>query len=129
MPKESEPETVDEEIVVPEVVPEQKEKRQNTEEYIKQLIKSIEEELPKDIVYTTGIVLDDDRNVFVLKHGKILVGRDENNAESIEKYMENANLGYMVNSLYILRQQMQGYKDLWSGKLEKEAKKTMNDII
>ena len=119
----------DEEIVVPEVVPEQKEKRQNTEEYIKELIKSIEEELPKDVVYTTGIVLDDDRNVFVLKHGKIMIGRDEDSAESIEKYMENANLGYLMNSLYILRQQIQGYKDLWSGRLEKEAKKTMNDII
>ena len=119
----------DEEIVVPEVVPEQKEKRQNTEEYIKELIKSIEEELPKDVVYTTGIVLDDDRNVFVLKHGKIMIGRDEESAESIEKYMENANLGYLMNSLYILRQQIQGYKDLWSGRLEKEAKKTMNDII
>jgi hypothetical protein len=128
MPKESEPQIADEEIVIPQEEPKEG-KKQSTEEYIKQLIKSIEEELPKDIVYTTGIVLDDDRNVFVLKHGKILVGRDENNAESIEKYMENANLGYMVNSLYILRQQMQGYKDLWSGKLEKEAKKTMNDII
>jgi len=128
MPKESEP-IEDEEIVVPEVVPEQKEKRQNTEEYIKELIKSIEEELPKDVVYTTGIVLDDDRNVFVLKHGKIMIGRDEDSAESIEKYMENANLGYLMNSLYILRQQIQGYKDLWSGRLEKEAKKTMNDII
>jgi hypothetical protein len=128
MPKESE-QIEDEEIVVPEVVPEQKEKRQNTEEYIKELIKSIEEELPKDVVYTTGIVLDDDRNVFVLKHGKIMIGRDEDSAESIEKYMENANLGYLMNSLYILRQQIQGYKDLWSGRLEKEAKKTMNDII
>jgi len=128
MPKESE-QIEDEEIVVPEVVPEQKEKRQNTEEYIKELIKSIEEELPKDVVYTTGIVLDDDRNVFVLKHGKIMIGRDEESAESIEKYMENANLGYLMNSLYILRQQIQGYKDLWSGRLEKEAKKTMNDII
>jgi len=128
MPKESE-QIEDEEIVVPEVVPEQKEKRQNTEEYIKELIKSIEEELPKDVVYTTGIVLDDDRNVFILKHGKIMIGRDEDSAESIEKYMENANLGYLMNSLYILRQQIQGYKDLWSGRLEKEAKKTMNDII
>jgi len=128
MPKGSE-QIEDEEIVVPEVVPEQKEKRQNTEEYIKELIKSIEEELPKDVVYTTGIVLDDDRNVFVLKHGKIMIGRDEDSAESIEKYMENANLGYLMNSLYILRQQIQGYKDLWSGRLEKEAKKTMNDII
>jgi hypothetical protein len=129
MPKESEPEIMDEEIVVPEVVPEQKEKRQNTEEYIKELIKSIEEELPKDVVYTTGIVLDDDRNVFVIKHGKIMIGRDENDAESIEKYMENANLGYLMNSLYILRQQVNSYKDFWSGKLEREAKKTMNDII
>jgi len=129
MPKESEPEIADEEIVVPEVVPEQKEKRQNTEQYIKELIKSIEEELPKEVVYTTGIVLDNDRNVFILKHGKIMIGRDEDSAESIEKYMENANLGYLMNSLYILRQQIQGYKDLWSGRLEKEAKKTMNDII
>jgi hypothetical protein len=128
MPKESEPEIADEEIVVPQEEPKEG-KKQSTEEYIRQLIKSIEEELPKDVVYTTGIVLDDDRNVFVLKHGKILIGRDENNAESIEKYMENANLGYLVNSLYILRQQIQGYKDLWSGKLEREAKKTMNDII
>jgi len=128
MPKESEP-IEDEEIVVPEVVPEQKEKRQNTEQYIKELIKSIEEELPKEVVYTTGIVLDNDRNVFILKHGKIMIGRDEDSAESIEKYMENANLGYLMNSLYILRQQIQGYKDLWSGRLEKEAKKTMNDII
>jgi len=128
MPKESEPEIADEEIVVPQE--EQKEeKKQSTEEYIKQLIKEIEEELPKDVTYTTGIVLDDDRNVFVLRHGKILVGRDENNAESIEKYMENANLGYLMNSLYILRQQVNSYKDFWSGKLEREAKKTLNDII
>jgi len=125
MPKESEPEIADEEIVVPE----QKEKRQNTEEYVKELVKSIEEELPKDVTYVTGIVLDDDRNVFVLRHGKILVGKDENNAEPIEKYMENANLGYLVNSLYILKQQVNSYKDFWSGKLEKEAKKTLNDII
>ncbi len=128
MPKESEPEIADEEIVVPQEEPKEG-KKQSTEEYIKELIKSIEEELPKEVVYTTGIVLDDDRNVFVLKHGKILIGRDENNAESIEKYMENANLGYLMNSLYILRQQIQGYKDLWSGKIEREAKKTMNDII
>ena len=125
MPKESEPEIADEEIVVPE----QKERKQNTEEYVKELIKSIEEELPKDVVYTTGIVLDDDRNVFVLEHGKILVGKDEKNAEGIEKYMENANLGYLVNSLYILKQQVNSYKDFWSGKLEREAKKTLNDII
>jgi len=125
MPKESEPRE-EEEIVVPE---HKETKRQNTEEYIKELIKSIEEELPKDVTYVTGIVLDDDRNVFVLRHGKILVGRDENSAESIEKYMENANLGYLVNSLYILRQQVNSYKDLWSGKLEREAKKTLNDII
>ena len=128
MPKESEPEIADEEIVVPQEEPKEG-KKQSTEEYIRQLIKSIEEELPKDVVYTTGIVLDDDRNVFILKHGKIMIGRDENSAESIEKYMENANLGYLMNSLYILRQQIQGYKDLWSGRLEKEAKKTMNDII
>jgi len=129
MPKDSEPEA-EEEIVVPEVVPEQKEnKRQNTEEYVKELIKAIEEELPKDVTYITGIVLDDDRNVFIIKHGKILIGRDENNAESIEKYMENANLGYLVNSLYILKQQVNSYKEFWSGKLEREAKKTLNDII
>jgi hypothetical protein len=128
MPKESEPEIADEEIVVPQEEPKEG-KKQSTEEYIRQLIKSIEEELPKDVVYTTGIVLDDDRNVFVLKHGKIMIGRDENNAESIEKYMENANLGYLMNSLYILRQQVNSYKDFWSGKLEREAKKTMNDII
>jgi len=128
MPKDSEPEIADEEIVVPQEEP-QEGKKQSTEEYIKQLIKAIEEELPKDVTYITGIVLDDDRNVFVLRHGKILVGRDENNAESIEKYMENANLGYLVNSLYILRQQVNSYKDFWSGKLEKEAKKTLNDII
>ena len=128
MPKDSEPEIADEEIVVPQEEP-QEGKKQSTEEYIRQLIKSIEEELPKDVVYTTGIVLDDDRNVFVLRHGKIMVGRDENSAESIEKYMENANLGYLVNSLYILRQQVNSYKDFWSGKLEREAKKTLNDII
>jgi len=128
MPKESEPEIADEEIVVPQEEP-QEGKKQSTEEYIKQLIKAIEEELPKDVTYITGIVLDDDRNVFVLRHGKILVGRDENNAESIEKYMENANLGYLMNSLYILRQQVNSYKDFWSGKLEREAKKTLNDII
>jgi len=128
MPKESEPEIMDEEIVVPQEEPKEG-KKQSTEEYIKELIKSIEEELPKDVVYTTGIVLDDDRNVFVIKHGKIMIGRDENDAESIEKYMENANLGYLMNSLYILRQQVNSYKDFWSGKLEREAKKTMNDII
>jgi hypothetical protein len=128
MPKESEPQIADEEIVVPQEEPKEG-KKQSTEEYIRQLIKSIEEELPKDVTYTTGIVLDDDRNVFVLKHGKILIGRDENSAESIEKYMENANLGYLMNSLYILRQQVNSYKDFWSGKLEREAKKTMNDII
>lgn len=124
MPKESEP--IEEEGIL---VPEQKEKRQSTEEYIKQLIKSIEEELPKDVTYTTGIVIDDDRNVFVIDHGKIMVGRDERNAESIERYMENANLGYLMNSLYILRQQVNSYKDFWSGTLEREAKKTLNDII
>jgi len=125
MPKDSEPEA-EEEIVVPE---QKGNKRQNTEEYIKELIRSIEEELPKDVVYTTGIVLDDNRNVFIIEHGKILVGKDEKNAEGIEKYMENANLGYLVNSLYILKQQVSSYKEFWSGKLEREAKKTLNDII
>ena len=56
MPKESEPEIVDEEIVVPQEEPKEG-KKQSTEEYIKELIKSIEEELPKDAVSYTHLTL------------------------------------------------------------------------
>ncbi|AAL27743.1 hypothetical protein SIFV0032 [Sulfolobus islandicus filamentous virus] len=103
--------------------------KSETEKYIEDLINSIESELPKHVNYTTGIIVDDERNLLIIKNGKLHVGRDENNAKEIKEYVKDANAGYLINALYVLKQMLASYKDLWSGKIEREAKKALNEII
>jgi len=101
----------------------------DTEKYLEDLINQIESQLPSNITYVTGIIVDDDMNLIVIKNGKLHVGKDENNAVEIRKYIENGNPAYVINGLYILREMLPSYKEFWSGELEKKAKKSMWGII
>jgi len=101
----------------------------DTEKYIEDLINQIESQLPNNVTYVTGIIVDDDRNVLVIKNGKLYVGKNENDAIEIRKYIENANPAFVINGLYILREMVPSYKELWSGELEKKARKAMWDIL
>ena len=99
------------------------------EDYVTNIINGIESQLPSNVNYVTGILVDEDRNLLIIKGGKLYVGKDENNAEEIRKYAENANPAYLVNALYILKEMIPGYKDFWSGELEKKAKKELQNIF
>jgi len=100
-----------------------------SEDYVSNVIDQIESQLPSGVNYVTGIIVDEDRNLLIIKGGKLYVGKDENNAEEIRKYAENANPAYLVNALYILKEMIPGYKDFWSGELEKKAKKELQNIF
>jgi len=101
----------------------------STEKYLEDLINQIESQLPNNVNYVTGIIVDDDRNVLVIKNGKLYVGKDLDNSMEIRKYAENANPAFLINGLYILREMVPSYKDFWSGELEKRARKAMWDIL
>jgi hypothetical protein len=100
-----------------------------SEDYVSNLINEIESQLPSGINYTTGIIVDEDRNLLIIKNGKLYIGKDESSAIEIRKYAENANPAYLVNALYILRSMVPSYKDFWSGELEKKAKKELQSIF
>jgi len=100
-----------------------------SEDYVGSLINEIESQLPSNINYTTGIIVDEDRNLLIIKNGKLYVGKDENSAIEIRKYAEDANPAYLVNALYILKAMIPSYKDFWSGELEKKAKKELQSIF
>jgi len=99
------------------------------EDYVSNVIDQIESQLPSNVNYVTGILVDEDRNLLIIRNGKLYVGKDENNALEIRKYAEDANPAYLVNALYILREMIPGYKDFWSGELEKKAKKELQNIF
>jgi tetrahydromethanopterin S-methyltransferase subunit F len=99
------------------------------EDYVSNVINEIESQLPSGVNYVTGILVDEDRNLLIIKNGKLYVGKDENNAIEIRKYAENSNPAYLVNALYILKEMIPGYKDFWSGELEKKARKELQDIF
>ena len=101
----------------------------DTMKYLEDLINQIESQLPPGINYTTGIIVDDDMDLIIIKEGKLYIGKDENNAVEIRKYAEESNPAYVINGLYILREMLPSYKEFWSGELEKKAKKAMRDII
>jgi len=103
--------------------------QESSEDYVSNLIHEIEHQLPHNANYVTGIIVDEDRNVLILKNGKLYVGKDENDAKEIRKYAESNNPAYLVNALYVLREMVPGYKELWSGELEKKAKKELNSIF
>jgi len=118
--KENEEEEEEEELQLP---------QKPNENYVSKIIDEIESQLPSGVNYVTGILVDEDRNLLIIKNGKLYVGKDENNAEEIRKYAENSNPAYLVNALYILREMIPGYKDFWSGELEKKAKKELQNIF
>jgi len=101
----------------------------DTMKYLEDLINQIESQLPNNINYVTGIIVDDDMNLIVIKNGKLYIGKDESNAIEIRKYIENGNPAYVINGLYILREMLPSYKEFWSGELERKAKKSMWDIL
>jgi len=100
-----------------------------SEDYVGSLINEIESQLPSNINYVTGIIVDEDRNLLIIKGGKLYIGKDENNAVEIRKYAEDANPAYLVNALYILKAMIPSYKDFWSGELEKKARKELQSIF
>jgi len=103
--------------------------QESNEDYVSNLIREIEGQLPHTANYVTGIIVDEDRNVLILKNGKLYVGKDENNAKEIRRYAESNNPAYLVNALYVLREMVPGYKELWGGELEKRARKELNSIF
>jgi hypothetical protein len=100
-----------------------------TEKYLEDLINQVESQLPQNVTYVTGIIVDDDRNLLIIKHGKLYVGKDLENVVEIKKYIEEGNPAYVINGLYILRAMLPSYKEFWSGELERKAKKSMWDIL
>ena len=100
-----------------------------TERYLEDLINQIESQLPGNVNYISGIIVDDDRNVLIVKNGKLYVGKNLDEAVEIRKYLENANPAFVINGLYILKEMIPSYKDFWSGELEKRAKKSVWDIL
>jgi len=100
-----------------------------TEKYLEDLINQIESQLPSNVNYISGIIVDDDRNVLIIKNGKLYVGKSLEDAVEIRKYIEEGNPAYVINGLYILKEMIPSYKDFWSGELEKRAKKSVWDIM
>ena len=100
-----------------------------SEDYVSNLINEIESQLPSNINYVTGIIVDEDRNLLIIKGGKLYVGKDESSAIDIRKYAENANPAYLVNALYILKAMIPSYRDFWNGELEKKARKELQSIF
>ena len=101
----------------------------STEKYVEDLINEVESQLPSDVNYVTGIIVDDDRNLIIIKNGKLYIGRDESNSIEIRKYAEDNNPTFVINGLYILKEMLPSYKDFWSGELERRVKKTMWDMM
>ncbi len=126
--KEMEEMEEEEEFELPQELPKASNKT-DTEKYLEDLINQVESQLPQNVTYVTGIIVDDDRNLLIIKHGKLYVGKSLEDAVEIKKYTENANPAYMINGLYILREMLPSYKDFWSGELEKRAKKSVWDIM
>ena len=122
--KEPEEEEEVEELQLP-----QTEGKTDTMKYLEDLVNQIESQLPPGITYVTGIIVDDDMNLIIIKNGKLYVGKDEDSAVEIRKYAEEGNSAYVINGLYILREMLPSYKEFWSGELERKAKKSMWDIV
>lgn len=118
--KEIEDEEEEEELQLP---------QKSSENYVSNLINEIESQLPSNVNYTTGIIVDEDRNLLIIRNGKLYVGKDESNAVEIRNYAEDANPAYLVNALYILKAMIPSYKEFWSGELEKRARKELQSIF
>jgi hypothetical protein len=101
----------------------------DTQKYLEDLINQVESQIPSNVNYMTGIIVDDDRNLIIIKNGKLYIGKDENNALEIREYAETNNPTFVINGLYILKEMIPSYKDFWSGELEKRAKKSMWDVM
>jgi len=99
------------------------------EDYVSKIIDEIESQLPSNTNYVTGIIVDEDRNLLIIRNGKLYIGKDENNAIEIRKYAENSNPAYLVNALYILKAMIPSYKEFWNGELEKKARKELQSIF
>ena len=99
------------------------------EDYVGKIIDEIENQLPSNANYVTGIIVDEDRNLLIIRNGKLYVGKNENDAVEIRKYAENSNPAYLVNALYILKAMIPSYKEFWSGELEKKARKELQSIF
>jgi len=126
--KEMEEMEEEEEFELPQELPKASNKT-DTEKYLEDLINQVESQLPQNVTYVTGIIVDDDRNLLIIKHGKLYVGKDLENVVEIKKYIEEGNPAYVINGLYILRAMLPSYKEFWSGELERKAKKSMWDIL
>lgn len=113
----------EEEILLPD------ESKSETEKIVESIISSIESDLPPSVDYVTGIITDEDRNVLVIKRGKIYVGKSLDDAKPVKEYMKSADVPFLINALYILKGMVPSYKDMWSGKLEEEARKRYNEIF
>jgi hypothetical protein len=118
--QENEEEEEEEELPLP---------QKQSEDYVTGIIDEIESQLPSNANYVTGIIVDEDRNLLIIKDGKLYVGSDDTNMVEIRKYVENSNPAYLVNALYILKAMMPSYKDFWSGELEKKARKELQNIF
>jgi len=120
-------ETEEEELKLP--TDSSKSSKTGTEQYVDNLINEVESQLPQGVNYVTGIIVDDDRNLIIIKDGKLYIGKDENDAIEIRKYAEVNNPTFVINGLYILKEMIPSYRDFWSGELEKRAKKSMWDVM
>jgi len=100
-----------------------------SEDYVGKIIDEIESQLPSGANYVTGIIVDEDRNLLIIRNGKLYVGSDDTNVIEIRKYAENSNPAYLVNALYILKAMISSYTDFWSGELEKRARKELKSIF
>ncbi|ACB37263.1 hypothetical protein AFV9_gp29 [Betalipothrixvirus uzonense] len=114
----------EEEITLPEPS-----NKSETERILEETVNEIESVLPKNVTYVTGIITDDEMNLLIIKDGKVYVGKDEKNAKPVLDYAKDANPGYLINALYLLKAQLPQYLELWSGKLEAEARKKLSDIF
>lgn len=118
---------IDNNILLPEEG--EREEKSETQNLVESILNSIEDDLPKNVDYVTGIITDDDRNLLIIKKGKIYVGKTLEDSKPIREYTKDANIPFLINTLYILKGIIPSYKDMWSGKLESETRKKYNEIF
>ena len=104
------------------------EEKHEDKSYLDQLLDEIESLIPKKVNYVTGIVVDDNLDVLVVKNGKVHVGKGLDDAVPVKQFINSDNVTYVMNALVIFKPMIPGYVETMWGE-ESEKKRSVDDVM
>lgn len=91
-------------------------------------IEEIEKQLPENVEYVTGFVVDDELNTLILKKGKLMVGKDLNDAKPVHEFVTKENAIGVMNAVLMLKASLRGYLEFLSGTQKVSAEEYLDKL-